>query len=94
MCGREGSAVQQVVYPLIDRDFIYTPPPSVSLAKRGSIFVQQDLLLMDSVQQIIVEPSAAMNSGGPNGLAQKTTLAFLPSRTDIIAAEIEFMRKP
>lgn len=66
-CGRGDSAVEQVAYPLMDRNFTYTPPPSVSLAKRGSIVVQQDLLLTDSIQQIIVEPSSAVNSGGPNG---------------------------
>lgn len=48
----------------------------MSLAKSGSIIVQQDLLLTDSVQQITVEPSSAMNSGGPNGRAQKATSPF------------------
>lgn len=65
----------------------------MSLAKRGSIFVQQRLLLTDSIKQIIVEPFAAMNSGGSNGQAQKTILAFLPTITDVIAAEIELMSR-
>lgn len=63
----------------------------MALAKGGSIFVHQDLLLTESIQQIIVEPSSAMNNGGPDGQAQKTVPALLPSRTVIIANEMTFM---
>lgn len=63
----------------------------MALAKGGRIFVHRDLLLTESIQPTILEPSSAIDNGGPNGQVQKTTPAFLPNRTIIAATEITLM---